>query len=115
MGDNPWKIDRFDDIWSGLVVKKICDRMGYSIINGKPLCRHNKAPRSTFKDIMLEAPGLEANETLHKLIHSVDLVSDDIYVNVLAVSKKMSESQHPFVSYCGNHLAQWIEMLGKVS
>jgi hypothetical protein len=115
MGDNPWKIDRFDDIWSGLVGKKLCDALGFSVINGKPLCQHNKAPRSSFKDLMLEAPGLEANETLHKLIDTADVSSNDPFETVLAISSKMKGSSHPFVSYCGNHLALWIEMLRKVS
>lgn len=115
MSDNPWKIDRFDDIWSGLVAKKLCDSLGLSVMNGVPLCQHNKGARSTFKDLMSEAPGLEANETLHQLIASADTSSNDIFDKVLAISGKLKESPHPFVKYCGEHLSLWIELLRKVS
>ncbi len=115
MGDNPWKIDRFDDIWSGLTAKKLCDTLGLNVINGKPLCQHNKAPRSTFKDLMLEAPGLEANETLYKLIEPATAPSGDPFELVLSIATKMKSSTHQFVSYCGNHLELWVELLKKVS
>jgi hypothetical protein len=115
MSDNPWKIDRFDDIWSGVVAKKLMDDLGYKIINGFPLCQHNKVPRSTFKDLMSEAPGLEANETFHKIVASADTSSKDVFEKVDSIANALKKSTHPFVSYCGGHLSLWIEMLRKVS
>jgi hypothetical protein len=114
MLDNPWKIDRFDDIWSGLVVKKICDSIDYKIITGKPFCQHNKGPRSTFRDLLGESPGLEPNETLYKLIDEAEM-HGDTFEKVSAIAGKMRESKHPFVSYSGNHLSLWVEMLKRVS
>jgi len=29
-----WGYDRFDDIWAGIFAKKICDHLGYGIVNG---------------------------------------------------------------------------------
>ncbi|MEF8780180.1 MAG: alpha-1 4-glucan-protein synthase [Haloferacaceae archaeon] len=62
MDDNEWEIGRFDDIWSGLTLKKAADMLDKSLINGFPLCEHNKAERSTFADLNNEVPGLELNE-----------------------------------------------------
>jgi len=56
MDDNPWKIGRYDDIWSGVILKRACDVLGKSIMTGRPLCDHRKAPWSVFKDLNSEAP-----------------------------------------------------------
>jgi hypothetical protein len=62
MDDNRWEVGRFDDIWSGVVLKRACDALGKRVYNGAPLCEHNKAPRSTFDDLTNEVAGLELNE-----------------------------------------------------
>lgn len=62
MDDNEWEIGRFDDIWSGLTLKKAADMLDDTIVNGFPLCEHNKAERSTFGDLNNEVPALELNE-----------------------------------------------------
>lgn len=64
MDDNPWRIGRFDDIWSGVLLKRAADLLGAQVVTGGPLCAHNKAPRSTFKDLNAEVPALEINEHL---------------------------------------------------
>ncbi|MFB6185827.1 MAG: alpha-1 4-glucan-protein synthase, partial [Halobacteriaceae archaeon] len=71
MDDNSWNIGRFDDIWSGVFLKRACDILHDQIITGYPLCEHHKAPRSTFDDLQNEVPGLEINEHLWEIIDSV--------------------------------------------
>ena len=68
MDDNPWDVGRFDDIWSGLFLKRAADLLGKRILTGEPYCRHDKAPRSTFGDLANEAPGLELNEHVWRVI-----------------------------------------------
>ncbi len=68
MDDNAWEVGRFDDIWSGVFLKRACDVLGYRIYNGRPLCEHNKAPRSTFADLHNEVAGLELNEHLWTIV-----------------------------------------------
>jgi len=58
----------FDDIWSGLFVKRAADVLGKRVYNGGPLCEHNKAPRSTFDDLANEVAGLELNEHVWEVI-----------------------------------------------
>jgi len=71
MDDNRWDVGRFDDIWSGVFLKRACDVLGKTIYNGGPLCEHNKAPRSTFGDLTNEVPGLELNEHLWEVVDGV--------------------------------------------
>ncbi len=71
MDDNRFGIGRFDDIWSGVFLKRACDLLDASIYNGRPLCHHEKAPRSTFGDLATEAAGLELNEHLWRFVDAV--------------------------------------------
>jgi hypothetical protein len=77
MDENPWDVGRFDDIWSGVFLKRACDVLGKRIYNGTPLCEHNKAPRSTFDDLNNEVPGLELNEHLWRVVDGVEPRSTD--------------------------------------
>lgn len=77
MDDNEWKIGRFDDIWSGLTLKKAADMLDKSIINGFPLCVHNKAERSTFSDLNNEVPALELNEHFWEALAEAPDDADD--------------------------------------
>ena len=72
MDDNEWDVGRFDDIWSGVFLKRACDVLGTYVHNGAPLCEHNKAPRSTFSDLQDEVAGLELNEHLWEVVDDVE-------------------------------------------
>ncbi|MDG6982760.1 MAG: alpha-1 4-glucan-protein synthase [Nitrososphaerota archaeon] len=111
MDDNPWKIGRFDDIWSGVVSKKICDTFGYSIVCGSPLCRHDKAPRSTFRDLSAEAPGLQANEKFYGVVDSARGDGNSIADMVDSIATKLEGSDHEFIRYCGTYTKKWLELL----
>lgn len=115
MGDNPWKVDRFDDIWSGIVAKKFMDTLGYRIITGKPLCQHNKAPRSTFKDLLSEAAGLEANEIFYSMVDSAKVEDKDPFNIVSSIAIALKTSNQPFIQYCGIHLIKWLDALTKLA
>jgi hypothetical protein len=77
MDDNEWEIGRFDDIWSGLTLKKAADMLDKTIVNGFPLCEHNKAERSTFDDLNNEVPGLELNEHFWEALATAPDDADD--------------------------------------
>jgi len=66
-------IDRFDDIWTGVIFKKIADHLNKFTSHGIPLCEHHKEPRNTFDDIITEAHGLKINEELWKVIDGMHL------------------------------------------
>lgn len=117
MDDNPWNVGRFDDIWSGVFLKRACDVLGAQIINGAPLCEHNKAPRPTFEDLRTELPALECNERLWK-------VADDAaggansYVEAYAamadalLKTDWSDCENgEFLPYVGEHMHDWLSCL----
>jgi hypothetical protein len=116
MDDNEWDVGRFDDIWSGVFLKRACDILGKQIYNGYPLCEHNKAPRSTFDDLHNEVAGLELNEHLWELID--DLGADtDSYADIFrAMGERLAGDEYDyrngeFLAYVGEHMLDWLSCL----
>ena len=62
---------RFDDIWCGLIMKKACDAMGWSVRSGSPCIRHIRASDAK-RNAELEAPGIVENERVWKLLAAGD-------------------------------------------
>ncbi len=118
MDDNQWKIGRFDDIWSGLFLKKACDVLDKNVVNGFPLCRHNKAPRSTFKDLNAEVPALEINEYMWKIAAEAGDGSDYYEVYSAIINKlekeKFSFINADFLGFMTGKMKMWLECVDKL-
>ena len=67
-----WPYRRFDDIWCGLAVQRVCRHLRRSIVCGRPLVKHQRAS-DPFTNLVKEAPGIEANERMWERIDSVEL------------------------------------------
>lgn len=66
---------RFDDIWMGLLVQKVCWKLQLPIVVGHPLVHHSKASNSMV-NLVKEAPGIAYNEKLWEMIDSAVLTGD---------------------------------------
>ena len=120
MADNPWKIDRFDDIWSGFIIKRILDETDKNIVNGFPLCIHNKAERSTFKDLFHEVNGLEINEHLCEILDKIEFESKDFLDMYKKIAQEFIEGNWKylngeFINYMGRKMQKWAECLEKLA
>ena len=117
MDDNEWDVGRFDDIWSGVFLKRACDVLGKRIYNGAPLCEHNKAPRSTFDDLNNEVPGLELNEHLWRVIDDAGDDADSYRDVFEAMARELVEgdwsdyNNGAFFNYVGEHMLDWLDCL----
>jgi hypothetical protein len=67
MGLESVGLDRFDDIWSGVVVKRILDYMGWYATTGEPFVRHMKKS-NCFTNLRKEALGIQIHEHLWEYI-----------------------------------------------
>ena len=121
MDDNPWDVGRFDDIWSGVFLKRACDLLGKQIYNGYPLCIHNKAARSTFSDLNNEVPALELNEHVWEI---ADGVGDDAgsYAEVFAaIATALAHGDWSdyengeFLTFVGEHMYDWLDCLDAIA
>ncbi|ELY65612.1 alpha-1,4-glucan-protein synthase [Natronococcus jeotgali] len=117
MDDNEWDVGRFDDIWSGVFLKRACDVLGTRIYNGAPLCEHNKAPRSTFDDLNNEVPGLELNEHLWRVIDDVGDGADSYAEVFEAMARELADgdwdeyNNGAFFNHVGERMLEWLECL----
>jgi Reversibly glycosylated polypeptide len=68
--DSPY--GRFDDIWCGLVVQRICRHLRRSIVCGRPVVEHTRAS-DPFANLVKEAPGIDANERMWEKVDAVEL------------------------------------------
>jgi hypothetical protein len=120
MDDNEWEVGRFDDIWSGVFLKRACDVLGARIYNGEPLCAHNKAPRSTFDDLNNEVPGLELNEHVWTLVDDVGADAESYTEVYRAMADAMLECDPEryrngeFLPYVGEHMHDWLDALAEL-
>lgn len=120
MDDNPWGVGRFDDIWSGVFLKRACDILDKHIVNGVPLCRHDKAPRSTFQDLASEAPALELNEHLSELIRGVGSGRNSYAGIYREIANKLRNAEldamnSEFLEYMGEHMLDWLDCLDELA
>ena len=117
MDDNEWDVGRFDDIWSGLFLKRACDVLGGKIYNGDPLCEHNKAPRSTFSDLTNEVHGLELNEHVWEEVDAVGGDADSYREVFAAMADRLAEGDYDdwengaFLNHCGEYMRDWLDCL----
>ncbi|MUW15530.1 alpha-1 4-glucan-protein synthase [Halorubrum sp. CBA1125] len=117
MDDNEWDVGRFDDIWSGVFLKRACDVLGKRIYNGRPLCEHNKAARSTFDDLHNEVAGLELNEHLWELIDDAGADADGYAEVYDAMADRLVDGEFDeyrngaFFGHVGEHMRDWLDCL----
>lgn len=121
MDENEWDVGRFDDIWSGVFLKRAADILGKQIYNGFPLCEHNKAPRSTFGDLNNEVPGLELNEHVWQVVDEVGEGAEDYEEAFRVMAEAMIEASEKdyinseFYKMCGEYMQDWIRCLNELN
>ena len=117
MDDNEWDVGRFDDIWSGLFLKRACDVLGKQVYNGRPLCEHNKAPRSTFSDLTNEVHGLELNEHIWEVVDDAGADADSYTGVARDIARRLAEGDFSdyengaFLNHCGEYTLDWLDCL----
>ena len=67
--DSPY--GRFDDIWCGLIVQRVCRHLRRSIVCGRPVVEHMRAS-DPFANLIKEAPGIDANEQMWERVDAVE-------------------------------------------
>lgn len=120
MDDNPWDVGRFDDIWSGVFLKRACDILGKQVYNGYPLCEHNKAARSTFDDLNNEVPALELNEHVWEIVDAVgeDATTYADAFDAMATALVQHNGEYnndDFLVYVGEYMHEWLDCLNELA
>lgn len=64
--------DQYDDIWAGVLVKRVLDHLGWAAVSGAPSVQHRKQS-NVFTNLRKQAPGLAMNEQFYRAVSAVDI------------------------------------------
>lgn len=112
MGKNH-PVDRFGDIWAGLFVKRICDHLGFAVNSGAPAIEHKRAS-NVFANLRKEAPGMEWNETLWRLVDDSRLTATtfaDCYRELAAAVARQGD---PYFVRLADAMRRWADLFEPV-
>lgn len=103
-----WGYERFDDIWSGIFMKKVFDHLGYAAVSGSPYVHHSRAS-NMFANLQKEARGIELNETLWKEVDAIKLKSDNPKDCYIEIAKKVSKI-NPYFKTTAKAMQIWADL-----
>jgi len=115
--DQPF--DRFDDIWAGILSKKVLDHLGLNVYSGRPYIKHIRAS-DPISNLVKEAPGIEVNEWFWKVVDNVQLKHTEISECYCDLSDKlnfsdiiMSEEQRKYFKKLKQAMKIWAYLCQK--
>jgi reversibly glycosylated polypeptide/UDP-arabinopyranose mutase len=98
---------RFDDIWFGIILKKICDHLRLNIAVGHPYVRHLRAS-DPFVNLVKEAPGIAANETFWETIDAIPLTATTPAGCMLEVGNRLCHNDDAYLKKLGEAIKVWV-------
>lgn len=108
MGEGyPYK--RFDDIWCGVIMKKICDYFGLHVSCGHPFVQHIRAS-DPIKNLVKEAPGVELNETFWEIVDNIKLNGTTINGCLKQLGILLQDNQHDYIKKVGKAIGIWASL-----
>lgn len=103
---------RFDDMWFGLIAKKICDHLRLYVTVGRPWVRHNKAS-DVITNLVKEAPGIGMNEWMWEIIEKIKLTSStpaECMKEVGESLKLYDGSEMTYLQKLGDCICRWVNL-----
>ena len=105
MGDGqPFR--RFDDIWCGIIAKKVMDHLGLLVSVGKPMIHHKKAS-NVFTNLVAEASGIAANEHFWETIDAISLTKHTVLSCMIEVGEGLEASMDSYLKKLGQAILIW--------
>lgn len=100
---------RFDDIWFGVICKKICDHLNYSITCGKPYIYHSKAS-DAFSNLIKEAPGIKFNEKFWEVVDRTQFKESSPVLCMKEVGQFLKWHEDNYLKQLGLAIEHWSEL-----
>lgn len=69
--------DQYDDIWAGVLVKRILDHLGMAAVSGYPSVEHRKQS-DVYVNLRKQAPGLAMNERFWQVVRDIPLTEKTV-------------------------------------
>lgn len=106
---------RFDDINFGMIAKRICDHLGWSITVGEPWVRHDRAS-DPFVNLVKEAPGIKAHESFWRHVDSCPLTAPDAVGCMVEMAAHVATLGGEWAGYwtrLGQAMRVWAGLFGR--
>jgi reversibly glycosylated polypeptide/UDP-arabinopyranose mutase len=106
---------RFDDIWGGIIAKRILDALGWHMSVGEPFVEHRRAS-DPFTNLVKEAPGIAANEKFWEIIKSIELsvgtesTPTRLMHKVGSRLSEMKDLDDDYLVYLGTAIRAWVDV-----
>ncbi len=105
MGENsPYR--RFDDIWFGVIFKKICDHLNLSVACGTPIIEHRRAS-APMVNLVKEAPGIQFNEEFWGVIDKFQFTSITPKSCMTEMGEYLPSNDNNYISNLGKAIIIW--------
>jgi reversibly glycosylated polypeptide/UDP-arabinopyranose mutase len=104
--------DRFDDIWAGILVKKVLDTLGARACTGLPVVEHTRAS-NPLNNLVAEAPGILYNESFWRIVDSIPSEKSDTVAGIYDHLAGWLQSDSKLGSYLntlGKAMFAWLEI-----
>jgi len=105
MGEG-YEFRRFDDIWCGIIMKKVCDHLGSLVSCGTPYIIHEKAS-NPFVNLVKEAPGIAANETFWETIDKIPLNCNSYSLCMEEIGIGLMSNSDLYLKKLGKAIVVW--------
>lgn len=106
-------LKRFEDIWSGFLVKKCIDSVGDAMKSGFPYVYHDKVPRNVFIDLNNEFIGLNMNEQIFRNVVECDIGESSDYMEAYGKLADALENKSFNARYINYYQKMFIEGMKK--
>lgn len=104
----PDGMKRWDDIWCGIIAKRIADLHGWAVTSGKPLVHHERAS-NPLNNLRQEFLGYGINEELWETVDSAGHKDDTpgcTYLNIVDAI----EDRFPILGQATHAMRRWAEL-----
>lgn len=108
MGENQ-PFSRFDDIWGGLIVQKICRHLRFAISIGEPHIEHRRAS-DPFVNLLKESPGIVANERFWRNVDGCQFSATTVVGCATELGEHLSREEDEYVRRVGEALKIWASL-----
>lgn len=102
--ESPYK--RFDDIWCGIIMKKICDHLDWHVSCGEPFIKHLRAS-DVMTNLQKEAPGIAFNESFWETIDNIKLKEKTAALCMKEIGEQLMLENNDYLKKYGNAIEIW--------
>jgi len=102
--------DRFEDIWAGIVAKRVCDHLGLACTSGAPFVHHERAS-DPFKNLIAEASGVRENERFWTIVDGAQLTELTIVGCVREIASEFLAEGSDYYRTYGSNLLKWVDLV----